>query len=360
MLKAVILVGGEGTRLRPLTCNTHKSMVPILNRPVLEHMIYYLKGYGIHDIVLALCHLPKSIEGYFGNGNDFGVNLSYVLEDSPLGTAGAVKNAEKYLDDVFLVFNGDVFTHIDLGEMLALHRERKAKVSIALTPVENPTVCGVVETDSNWKVQRFLEKPSWAEVTTNLINAGIYILDPEILQDIPSNTRFMFEYDVFPQLLKKDVPVYAYPSNAYWIDIGTPGKYLQLHHDLLQKKSTSDYCNQLMQRESKYFIHPTAEIEGDVIIGDDCTIGARVRIKGPTSIGAGCKIHDDTTIEASVLWRNVHIGQKAVLRACMLGDDSFIGDDSLIPENSVIGDKVVIMEGSQLSSGTRIWPDTKV
>lgn len=360
MLKAVILVGGEGTRLRPLTCNTHKSMVPILNRPFLEHMIYYLKGYGIEDIVLALCHLPKSIESYFGDGRDFGVKLDYVLEDSPLGTAGAVKNAEKYLDDLFLVFNGDVFTHIDLGKMLDLHLERKAKVSIALTPVENPTVCGVVETDSNWKVQRFLEKPSWEEVTTNLINAGIYIMDPDILQDIPANTRFMFEYDVFPQLLKKGVPVYAYPSDAYWVDIGTPVKYLQLHHDLLRKKSTSDYCEQIMQRESECFIHPTAEIEGDVVIGDGCAIGARVRIKGPTSIGAGCKILEDTTIEASILWRNVHVGQKAVLRECMLGNDSFIGNGSLIPADSVIGDKVVVSEGSQLTSGARIWPDTKV
>lgn len=359
-MKAVILVGGEGTRLRPLTYHLHKTMAPVLNEPFLEHMIYYLKEYGVDDIILALCYLPESIKDYFGDGSKFGVKLTYVLEDSPLGTAGAVKNAEKHLQGTFLVFNGDVFTEIDLGAMLAFHGERGAKATIALTPVEDPSAYGVVETDAQGRVKRFVEKPPRQEATTNLINAGIYILEEEVLKEIPPGTFYMFERHVFPGLLDKGMPVYGYSSDEYWIDMGTPGKYLELHRDLLRNNNPSIFCSHIKKRKAQITIHPSAEIEGDVVIGEGCTIGPEVHIKGPSVIGAGCVIFDGAIIEGSILWSNVRIGQRTVLKDCIVGDNSVIGDDSLIPQGVVIGGNILINEGSHLEPDAKIGPETEI
>ncbi|MFC2017847.1 sugar phosphate nucleotidyltransferase [Chloroflexota bacterium] len=359
-MEAVILVGGEGTRLRPLTYHIHKTMAPVLNEPFLEHMIYYLKEYGVDDIILALCYLPQSIKDYFGDGSRFGVKLTYVLEDSPLGTAGAVKNAERYLQGTFLVFNGDVFTGIDLGAMLSFHRERGAKATIALTPVEDPSAYGVVETDAQGRAWRFVEKPPREEATTNLINAGIYILDEEVLQEIPPDTFYMFEHHVFPGLLEKEMPVYGYPSDEYWIDMGTPEKYLELHRDLLRENNPSVFCSQIKQKKAQVAIHPSAVIEGDVVIGEGCTIGPEVHIKGPSVIGEGCIIFDQANIEGSILWSNVRIGQRAVLKDCIIGDNSVIGDDTIIPQGVVIGGNILINEGSRLEPDAKIGPETEI
>jgi mannose-1-phosphate guanylyltransferase len=335
-------------------------MVPVLNRPHLEHMIYYLKGHQIDDITLALCHLSESIESYFGDGGKFGVKLTYVLEESPLGSAGAVKNAAGHLDDgPFFTFNGDIFTDINLTEMLAFHQQSEAKVSIALTSVENPTIYGVVETDTQGRVKRFIEKPPWEEVTTNSINAGIYILTPEILREVPPNTPFTFERHLFPQLLDKGVPIYGYQSCAYWIDIGTPEKYLQLHHDLLSGKSIS--CpGKDKEFVAQCFIQPTAQIEGGVVIGDRTTVGPGVQIKGPAALGSGCNIGEGAQISGAILWHNVQVGLQATLKNCIVGNDSFIGDGSFIPEGSVLGDNVVVKSRSNLEPGSRIWPGMRV
>ena len=197
-MKAVLLVGGEGTRLRPLTCNTVKAMVPIVNRPFFEHLLGYLSSHGVDDIVVTLCYLPDRIESRFGNGSECGVKLAYVMEETPLGTAGAVKNAESHLDGAFFVFNGDVMTNIDLRAMLSFHRERNAVATIALTPVENPSAYGVVETAADGRVKRFIEKPPPGQAPTNMINAGIYILEPEVLRGVPQGTPCMFEHHLFP------------------------------------------------------------------------------------------------------------------------------------------------------------------
>ncbi len=351
-MKAVILVGGEGTRLRPLTCNTVKAMVPVLNRPFLEHMICYLRSYEIRDIILTLCHLPDSIRSYFGDGSKFGVKLTYIVEESPLGTAGAVKNAQRYLDEPFFILNGDIFTDLDLGAMLAFYKQTRAKVSIALTPVENPTIYGVVETDAQGRVRHFIEKPAWGEVTTNLINAGIYLLNPEVLSGVPQDTHFMFEHHLFPQLLDKGESIYGYSSEAYWIDIGTPEKYLKLHHDLLKR-----YGEGLT---TQYSIHPSAQTEGKVLIGSECHIGPRVRIEGPATLGPGSRIEEGAQISGAVLWRNVQVGRQAILENCIAGDNCFIGSGSFIPQGSVLGDNVVIESKSNLPPSSRIWPGTKV
>jgi mannose-1-phosphate guanylyltransferase len=354
-MKAVILVGGEGTRLRPLTCNMPKAMVPILNVPFLAHVINYLKGHNIDEIILAMCYLPEPIENHFGNGSEFGVRLSYVVEDSPLGTAGAVRNVADSLNETFFVLNGDVFTEIDLSAMIELHRQKGAKATIALTPVENPTIYGVVEADAEGRVQRFLEKPSWDEVTTNLINAGIYILEPEVLNYIPPRTHSMFEIQTFPLLLQKGEATYSYPSNSYWIDIGTPAKYLKLHHDLLSGKSKQSFLG-----AEKINTHPTAQISGPVIAGEDCTIGPAAQLVGPTTLGRGCSVGEGAVIDGVVMCHNVHLGSGAKLRNCVVAPNCSIGDNCWIGEECVLGDNVIIEKDNRLAQGTKVWPNRKL
>jgi len=351
-MKAVILVGGEGTRLRPLTCNTPKAIVPILNRPFLEHLLGYLKEHGVTDAILAMSYLPDPIQSCLGDGTQLGVRLTYLVEESPLGTAGAVKNAEPYLDGPFLVFNGDVITEIDLTTMMKCHKEVRPKVSIALTPVDNPTIYGVVETDARGIVQRFVEKPSWDKVTTNMINAGIYILEPEVLAHIPPSTPSMFENYLFPRLLEIGEPILGYPSDAYWIDIGTPEKYLKANHDLLLQQTGRD-----VQAKGKSQLHPAAQIEGPVLIAEGCIIAEGARIKGPVVLGPHCEIGKGAVVEGAVLWHHARVGEKAILRNCIACSHSYAEQGSYIPDNCVLGDSVTVASEKILDKSTKIWPD---
>ena len=354
-MKAVILVGGEGTRLRPLTCNTPKAMAPILNRPFLEHLLRYLEKNGVKDIILAMSYLPTPIQSYFGNGNQLGVQLTYIVETAPLGTAGAVKNVESCLDGTFVVFNGDILTEIDLATMIRRHREIKPKVSIALTPVDNPTIYGVVETDARGSVKGFVEKPGWDKVTSNMINAGIYILEPDVLRHVPGSTFTMFENYLFPLLLDIGEPILSYPSDAYWIDIGTPEKYLKANQDLLLSKGTGN-----IQSEGESNIHPGARIEGPVLIGKRCVIAQGAHLKGPTVLGAGCEIGEGSIIEGSVLWHNVKVNRGTVLKNCIACSHCHVGEDSHVRDNCVLGDNVTVAAGLEMVQGTRIEPDTHV
>jgi len=360
-MKAVILVGGEATRLFPLTCNIPKVMVPVLNMPFLEHVIRYLSQHQVKDIILAQRHLGQTIESYFGDGGQFGVKLSYTLEDTPLGTAGGVKNAEKYLDETFLVLNGDVFTSLDITAMMGFHQERKAKVTIALTPVDDPTSYGLIETNAQGKVTRFLEKPSWDQVTTNMINAGTYVLEPEVLARVPPQAKFSFERELFPLLLDQGEPIYAYSSAAYWIDIGTPEKYFQLHRDLLSGKS-NQYAPALPREVvigGQSSIHPTAQITGPILIGSNCTIGQNVTLVGPLVIGHGGTIMEDAVIEGSIVWRNAWLGPRVNLKNSIVADNCRLDADSII-EESILGDNVSLVSGCKLQPGSKIWPGTTV
>ena len=320
--KAVILVGGPGTRLQPLTYEIPKPMVPLLNRPFLEHTISYLNKYGIADIILALSYLPEVVQDYFGDGGSLEVRLSYTVESEPLGTAGAVKNAEQYLDSTFVVLNGDIFTDLDIAEMLAFHRTKGAKATIALTWVDNPCAYGVVEADAGGRVQRFIEKPSPDRVTTNWINAGIYVLEPEVLRHVPANSRYTFEKGLFPLLLELDEPVYGYPFRGYWLDMGTPEKYLQLNCDLLLAEARS-YCIHDLGRGRILLgegvsIHPSARITGPAVIGSGCKIGQEACIKGPVVIGPDCDIGDGANLERVVLWTGMNISSGASLKRCVV------------------------------------------
>jgi len=355
------LVGGEATRLRPLTCNIPKAMVPVLNIPFLEHVVRYLGAHQVRDIILTQSHLSQPIEGYLGDGSQFGVKLSYVVEDTPLGTAGAVKNTEQYLDETFLVLNGDIFTDLDITAMMSFHRERRAKATIALTPVDNPTTYGLIETDANERVTRFLEKPGWEQVTTNMINAGTYVLEPDILEHIPPRTKFSFEHELFPLLLDRGEPIYAYSSSAYWIDIGTPEKYLQLHRDLLRGKSNQYFhaiSGEVMIGEQSS-VHPTARITGPAVIGNNCTIGHEVRLTGPVVIGHGCQILSGAVIEDSVIWRNTRIGQHVNLTGSIIAGNCCLNPSSIV-EDSVLGDNVTVANYYKLEPGSKIMPGATV
>jgi mannose-1-phosphate guanylyltransferase len=350
-LKAIILVGGQGTRLRPLTCNIPKAIVPILNKPFLVHLLYYLKSHGVNKIILAMGYNPEPIKQCLANYNKLGIEIEYVIEDVPLGTAGAVKNTERYLDDTFIVFNGDILTDIDLSEMIELHRKLKPEASIALTPVDNPSIYGVVETDAANMVKRFVEKPPPEKVTTNMINAGIYILEPSVLQRIPESGFCMFERQVFPEMLLQKKSFLGYKSDAYWIDIGTPEKYMKANQDLLNR-----IPGRAIIMDNENTISESVKFTGPALIGKNCHIAEDAQVKGSTVIGQGCLIGNNTLIEGSIIWDGVNIASNSSIKNCIIGSNCLIGTANIL-ENCVIGDNVAVKANSGIEPGSRIWPD---
>jgi mannose-1-phosphate guanylyltransferase len=360
-MKAIILVGGKATRLLPLTTNTPKSLVPVVNVPILVHLINHLKEHGIKDIILAQGHLAGSIEGYFGDGSRFGVSIYHSYENIPLGSAGAVKNAEKFLDGTFLVLNSDIFSDMDFSAMLDLHRTNNAKATIAVTPVDDPTKFGLVEADDHGKVRRFLEKPKTEEVTTNMINAGAWFVEADVLSSVPPATNYSFERNVFPQLLAQGQPVYAYSSKGYWVDMGTVDSYLQLHRDLLEGKCRrykipSDGGITVGERNQ---VHPTAKITGKVVIAPRCTIGAHAHIKGPVVLGPGCTLDNETRVENSVVWHDVHIERSASLLDSVIANNCILGAGCVV-ERSVFGDHVSVGAGCRVPAGSKIEPGMRI
>ena len=360
-MKAVILVGGQATRLRPLTENTPKAMVPVLNTPFLEHVLRHLHRHRVTDIILAQHHLAGPIESHLGDGSRFGLRVTYVIEDSPRGTAGAIKNVAEHLDETFIALNGDVFADLNISAMLNLHRQRGAMATIALTPVEDPTAYGLIETDVSGRVTRFLEKPDWSEVTTNMINAGTYALEPEVLARISPETRVSIERETFPLMVESGEPVYAYPSSGYWLDMGTPEKYLQLHRDLLAGRSTwySPASPEEVRIGEQCDIHPTAEITGPAVIGTNCSIGPGVRLVGPVVLGSGCRIGEGSVIENSVVWWQVSLGDNVTVRQSAVANDCRLESGSHV-DGSVLGDHVTVAPGGRLAPETRVEPGTTV
>jgi len=333
----------------------------VLNIPFLEHVIRHLSMHQIKDVILALGHLARPIEDCLGDGSKLGVRLYYSFEDAPLGSAGATKNAEKYLNETFLVLNGDIFADLDFTAMVNLHRERKAKVTIALTSVDDPTSYGLVETAAQGRVTRFLEKPKPEEVTTNMINAGAWFVEPDVLAQIPAQTQVSFERNVFPNLLDQGEPFYSYHSSGYWMDMGTPEKYLQLHRDLFSGKSShytpASGMEVLIGEQTD--IHPTAKITGPVVIGTNCSIGREVKLIGPMVIGDGCTVEEDSVIEDSIIWRNVRLGQGVSLKNCVVADNCRLSAGSCGGE-SVLGDNVTLASNCKLKPGSKILPGTTV
>ncbi len=335
-MKAIILVGGEGTRLRPLTYSVVKSMVPVANRPFIEHVILKLAAHGINDIVLAMGYKPDSIFSYFKDGAGPGIKLTYSLEEKPLGTAGAVKNAGGHVEDTFFVLNGDTFSDINYTDMLAFHRRNKAKATIALSHVDDPTRFGVVETDEDRRVKAFIEKPGWDKVTSHWINAGVYILEPSVLDCIPDNQFFMFEKGVFPPMLERGEPVFAYTSKSYWIDMGRPSQYHQLNCDMLEGLCSSPLHKAgNVSIDPSCVVHPSARISGPAVINGNCKISGDTIITGPVVIGRNCRIGKGASISNSVLWDNIVIGAGASVIGSIIANGAKIKGNARLEDLTI-------------------------
>ena len=361
-MKAVILVGGLGTRLRPLTCNTPKPMIPLLNQPFIEHVLENLREQGIDEVILAVQYLAERFREALGDGSRLGLKVHVMEEPEPRGTAGAVKNNEHMLDGTTFVFNGDVLTDLDLQAMLQFHREKKSKLTIALTPVEDPSAFGLVETDQSGHIRRFVEKPRPDEITTNFINAGTYILEPELLRYIPPAQYYMFERGLFPVVLQTGDAMYGYPSRAYWTDIGKPQAYLEVHHDILMGKlrytMRGEQISNNMWTEGAVQIEASAQIRGPVLLGEGVRVEAGALIVGPTVIGARSVIGANASVEGAVLWEESIIGAECVLRSCVVGRQSHIGAKTHLTDGAIIGDQCVIGAENRIERGMRLWPTT--
>jgi len=356
-MKAIMLVGGEATRLRPLTPNTPKAMMPVLNIPFLSYVFRRLKSHGIGDIIITQSHFADAIKDHFGDGRRLGTTLKYVVEPVPLGTAGAVKNSQSLLDETFLTLNGDVFTDLDDAALVKFHQQKKAVATIALTPVADPSSYGLIETNSDGRVLRFLEKPSLDQITTNMINAGTYVLEPEVLKLIPFSTKFSFERELFPELLARGEPVYAYPSDAYWIDMGTPENYLKLNCDLLLGKSRQyqpDKAKAVVIGKGSR-VSSKAEIQGPVIIGQGCAVEPRAKIKGPAVIGTGTVLSEDTLVDNTIIWQNTSIDTRVTVKGSIVASNCHLEAGCQL-ENMVLGDHVTITRETRLVPGSHIPP----
>jgi NDP-sugar pyrophosphorylase family protein len=346
-MQALILAGGKGTRLRPLTVYTPKPIVPVLNRPFLLYQIELLRRAGIKDITLSLNYQPDKIEQVLGDGTDYGVNLGFITEPSPMGTGGAYKFAAASIRETTIVFNGDVLTDVNISKVIDFHRKKKAEATIVLTPVENPSAYGLVETNDEGKVLRFLEKPKeeeLADLTTNNINAGIYILEPSVLDLIPKGENRSFEYNVFPDLLKREKSFHAYIlAGNYWRDIGNPKSYLNAHHDFLDGKIK----NFKVEKPTNFEVATTAIIDKSSIIGENCIIKPNAKILNSV-IGEGVHVEEKAIIENSVIWAHTRISSSAYIKDAVIGRGCHIGRNVSVGENSVLGDKTSLTDYTQI------------
>ena len=354
-MKAVLLAGGFGTRLRPLTLHTPKPIVPIFDRPFLCHQIDVLKRLpDIDEVILSLNYQPERIRELLGAGVDPGLPLRYVVEPSPLGTGGAVKYAEPHLDGTTIVFNGDVLTDIDLTAVLRLHRERQAVATIVLTPVDNPAAYGLVETDADNNVTRFLEKPSPDDITCNTINAGIYILEPETFDRIPSRTKYSIERAYFPSLVDRGEQFVAYIDQDYWLDIGTPAAYLRAHRDIMGGRCAAAPFADCPAGES--VVATDADIDPTAILDPPCFVGRNARIErgahlAPHSVvGRSCVVGPDAVIDGAILWPETVIGDGAVVRDAIIGHRGQVGLQAKLGPGVVLGDDSTIAPHSKVDA----------
>ncbi|MGP1383087.1 MAG: sugar phosphate nucleotidyltransferase [Thainema sp.] len=364
-MRAVLMAGGSGTRLRPLTCDLPKPMVPILNRPIAEHIVNLLKRHGINEIIATLYYLPDVMRDYFQDGSDFGVQMTYAVEeDQPLGTAGCVKNIAELLDDTFLVISGDSITDFDLTQAIRFHKEKGSKATLILKRVPNPIEFGVVITDEENRIRRFLEKPSTSEIFSDTVNTGAYILEPEVLDYLPDNQESDFSKDLFPTLLAKGEPMFGYIAEGYWCDVGHLDAYREAQYDALHRKVKVDFAYEeqspsIWVGENTY-IDPTAEVEPPVLVGSNCRIGPRVRLEAGTVIGDNATIGNDADLKRPIIWNGAIIGEETHLRACVISRGTRVDRRAHILEGAVIGSLSTVGEEAQISPGVRVWPSKKI
>src|SRR4051794_26975296 len=354
------MAGGEGTRLRPLTSNAPKPMLPLVNRPMMEHIIDLLRLHGIDEIVVTVAFMAKAIQTYFGDGSEFGVSISYATEETPLGTAGSVRNAMDLLDERFLVISGDVLTDIDLGAIIAFHDEHQAMATIGLAHVENPLEFGIVITTDEGRIERFLEKPTWGQVFSDTINTGIFVLEPEIFDYIEADRPVDFSSEVFPKLLAGDLPLYGAIADGYWEDVGTLDSYVRAHKDILdgavQVNIPGFELSDGVWLGEGAEIHPEARINGPAVIGDNCRIEARSSIGQYTVLGANVRVRSEAQLERTVVNDNAYLGEAVRLRGTVVGRACDLRKGVRSEEGVVIGDECFIGEDALLSAEIKIYP----
>lgn len=363
-MKAVIMAGGKGSRLRPLTCNKPKPMVPLLNKPVMEYAIELLKKHGITEIAVTLQYLPENIKDYFGDGSSWGVSLNYFEETVPLGTAGSVKNAEDFLDESFVVISGDGLTDINLSEAIQFHEKKRALATLVLTRVEAPLEYGVVITKEDGRISRFLEKPSWGEVFSDTVNTGIYILEPTIFDYVPKDTPFDFSNDLFPTLLREHQPLFGYTaSSGYWCDIGNLSQYRQTQFDMLDGKVQVEIKGK--QVAPRVWVGSNvkvdiAKIKGPCYIADNCKIHANIQLGEYTILGENNYLRNNVSIKRTVVWNGNYIAQGSELRGTSICNCCTVKQNVALFEGSVVGDDCVLEPKSILRPNVKLWPSKHV
>jgi mannose-1-phosphate guanylyltransferase/phosphomannomutase len=363
-VKAVVMAGGEGTRLRPLTSNQPKPMVQVVGKPCMEHILELLRAHGFEDVIVTVAFLPQAIRSYFGDGESLGLAIEYSVEESPLGTAGSVRLAGDKLDETFLVISGDALCDFDLTKLLEFHRQREAAVTIGLKSVENPLEFGIVVTDSEGRVERFLEKPSWSQVFSDTINTGVYVLEPEVLRHIPTDRPYDFSKELFPLLLEMGRPIYGLAMEGYWQDIGNLDQFRQANFDALDERVRLNV--------------PGVRLRGNVWMGEGVDVDDLERVEGPAFIANYCRIARDATVgpysvlSASVTLRErarttrsvidaaTHIGRGALIEGAIVGRSCDIRAHARLQEGVAIGDEVQIGAESVLMPGVRVYPYKEV
>src|SRR5690554_1220484 len=360
-MKAVIMAGGAGTRLRPLTCKQPKPMVPLATRPIMEYIVGLLRRYGLTEIGVTLFYLPEIIQNYFGRGDEFGVALNYFIEKTPLGTAGSVKNAEKFLDRTFMVISGDALTDFNLEEAVAFHQNKKALVTLVLTRVNNPLEYGVVITDGEGRVRRFLEKPGWGEVFSDTVNTGIYLLEPKIFQFYEPGKAVDFSKELFPRLLADGQPLYGYVADGYWSDIGNLEQYRQANYDLLSGKVQLPLPGQEIypgvRAGEGAEIDRESEINPPVVIGEYARIKKGVKVGGYSVFGNHTHIQENVSVKRSILWNHVYVGNDSELRGAILAHRTHLKPRVAVYEGAVLGEGCTVGNRSLVRSEVKVWPE---
>jgi len=363
-MKAVVMAGGEGTRLRPLTSNQPKPMVPIVGKPCMEHIVELLAAHGLTEVIVTVAFMPQAIRSYFGEGESLGVSIEYSVEESPAGTAGSVKLAEERLDETFLVISGDALCDIDLSALIAAHKEKGAAVTIGLKSVDNPLEFGIVVTDDDGRVERFLEKPSWGQVFSDTINTGIYVCEPEILRHVPSDRPYDFSKELFPLLLDMGRPLYGHVCDGYWQDIGNLDQYRQANFDALDERVRLRLPG--VRLRGNVWIGDGVEtddldaIEGPAFIGNYCLIAPGARV-GPYSVlSPSVTLRENARTTRSVIDAGTYIGQAGLIEGAVIGRSCEIRSHVQVNEGVAIGDEVTIGAESVIASGVRIYPSKEI
>jgi mannose-1-phosphate guanylyltransferase/phosphomannomutase len=362
-MKAVVMAGGEGTRLRPLTSNQPKPMVPIVGKPCMEHILELLREHGFEDVVVTVAFLPQAIRGYFGSGETLGLNIEYSVEESPLGTAGSVRLASDALDDTFLVISGDALCDVDLTKLIEFHREKGSSVTIGLKSVDNPLEFGIVVTDEDGRIERFLEKPSWGQVFSDTINTGIYVVEPEVLRHIPTDRPYDFSKELFPLLLEMGRPMYGYVMDGYWQDIGNLDQYRQANFDALDERVRLNVPG--IRLRGNVWIGDGADmeleaVEGPAFIGNNCRIGPEATV-GPYSVlSNGVTLRDAARVSRSIIDVGSYLGRSTIIEGAILGRACDLRAHVRVHEGVAIGDEVTIGAESVIMPGVRIYPYKEV